>query len=138
MAGLSQSFLDQLSRISESTPPSDEPTDISTAEQKALEKEKAKYYRKSHKAHLKNFKQDMRMRREYADRIYNMLAFWLMFTGGTVFMVALNKLSLTENIIIALLTTSSANVIAIFIYVVKYLYAEPARISDDNHKSLIN
>jgi hypothetical protein len=32
------------------------------------------------------------------------------------------KISLSENVLIVLLTTASANVIAIFIYVVKYLF----------------
>lgn len=87
-----------------------------------FESEGEKIKNKRRKAELKSYKQDVRERKNYASRIYQMLAFWLLFTGCTLFLCAIGKIHLSDNVLITLLTTSSANVIAIFIYVVKYLF----------------
>lgn len=87
-----------------------------------FESEGEKLKNKRRKAELKSYKQDVRERKNYASHIYQMLAFWLMFTGSILFLCAINKIHLSDNVLIILLTTSSANVIAIFIYVVKYLF----------------
>ncbi|MCD0489943.1 hypothetical protein LPB86_17000 [Pedobacter sp. MC2016-14] len=120
-------FLANLGDITIPTIPSDQPDELSASQLADFNRVQERIKTKTQRAILKNLKQDIAMRKEYADRIFQLLAFWLLFTACLVFLVALGKLELTENVLIALLTTSSANVIAIFIYVVKYLFARPSK-----------
>jgi len=73
---------------------------------------------------LKSKEQDREQRKEFAIKIYQFLLFYLscvllliILCSSTVF-----DFEMTEAVIIALLTTTTANVISIFILVVKYLF----------------
>jgi type IV secretory pathway component VirB8 len=71
---------------------------------------------------LESNRQDRLERKRFANKI-----FWLLivFLGATMAVVALSGccvLSLSDTVIVALLTTTSANVIGIFVFVVKYLF----------------
>lgn len=77
------------------------------------------------KEELKGRIQDREQRKEFAIKIYHFLCFYL---SSVLFLVVLSatpliKFELTEGIIITLLTTTTANIIGIFILVVKYLSA---------------
>lgn len=77
------------------------------------------------KEELKGRIQDREQRKEFAIQIYHFLCFYL---SSVLFLVVLSatpliKFELTEGIIITLLTTTTANIIGIFILVVKYLFA---------------
>lgn len=77
------------------------------------------------KEELKGRIQDREQRKEFAIKIYHFLCFYL---SSVLFLVVLSatpliKFELTEGIIITLLTTTTANIIGIFILVVKYLFA---------------
>ncbi|OUN97749.1 hypothetical protein [Bacteroides clarus] len=77
------------------------------------------------KEELKGKIQDREQRKEFAIKIYHFLCFYL---SSVLFLVILSatpliKFELTEGIIITLLTTTTANIIGIFILVVKYLFA---------------
>lgn len=77
------------------------------------------------KEELKGRIQDREQRKEFAIKIYHFLCFYL---SSVLFLVVLSatpliKFELTEGIIITLLTTITANIIGIFILVVKYLFA---------------
>lgn len=115
-------FLHSLSRIP--TPPQVSDTPSPSTEEEltnfAHQKERLKNTKK--RAQIKSLKQDIRERKAYAAKIYDMLAIWLLFTGFIILLCSMGKISLSENVLIVLLTTASANVIAIFIYVVKYLF----------------
>lgn len=77
------------------------------------------------KEELKGKIQDREQRKEFAIKIYHFLCFYL---SSVLFLIILSatpliKFELTEAIIITLLTTTTANIIGIFILVVKYLFA---------------
>ena len=77
---------------------------------------------KKEKAELKGLRQDINERKNYASKTFRLLVAWLLFTAVILFLYSIGKIKLSDQVLIALLTTSSANVIAIFIYVVKYLF----------------
>ncbi len=77
---------------------------------------------KEREANLKNINQNIEQRKDYAHKIFCLISGWLFFTALITLGCATNNLELSENVLIALLTTSSANVILIFIYVVRYLF----------------
>ena len=77
------------------------------------------------KEELKGKIQDREQRKEFAIKIYHFLCFYL---SSVLFLIILSatpliKVELTEAIIITLWTTTTANIIGIFILVVKYLFA---------------
>ena len=77
------------------------------------------------KEELKGKIQDREQRKEFGIKIYHFLCFYL---SSVLFLIILSatpliKFELTEAIIITLLTTTTANIIGIFILVVKYLFA---------------
>jgi len=74
------------------------------------------------KAQLKGSEQDIGERKSYAQKIFVFLS---VFTGIMLLIVilcGLKVLDLDELIVITLISTTSANVIGIFIYVAKYLF----------------
>ncbi len=77
------------------------------------------------KEELKGKIQDREQRKEFAVKIYHFLCFYLSAVLLLIILSAtpLIKFELTEGIIITLLTTTTANIIGIFILVVKYLFA---------------
>lgn len=76
------------------------------------------------KEELKGKIQDREQRKEFAIKIYHFLCFYLSVVLLIIILSAtpLIKFELTEPIIITLLTTTTANIIGIFILVVKYLF----------------
>lgn len=88
----------------------------------AFEKDARRLKNKQHKAHLKSFKQNIKERKQYASKIFVLISVWLLFTALITLNCAKGTCNLSDNVLIALLTTSSANVIMIFIYVAKYLF----------------
>jgi hypothetical protein len=69
-------------------------------------------------------KQDRLARKEYANKIFVMLVSFLRIVIGIVGCSATACLcfELSDTVLVALLTTSSANVIGIFLVVVRYLF----------------
>ncbi|MBB6109746.1 hypothetical protein SAMN05421821_105164 [Mucilaginibacter lappiensis] len=74
------------------------------------------------KERLKGQRQDRRERKKYADSVFTLVAIWLMFVLLIFMWYGMGKLQYSDNVIIALLTTSTANVIFIFNFVMKYLF----------------
>lgn len=77
------------------------------------------------KEELKNCEQDRQQRKEFATKIYHFLCVYLFFVFLLILLSGASciKFELTEGVIITLLSTTTANVIGIFILVVKYLFA---------------
>jgi len=69
-------------------------------------------------------RQDREERKKFAKKIFQMLGLFLMVILIIVVCCAINCLSfyLSDTVIIALLTTTTVNVIGIFLVVVKYLF----------------
>lgn len=71
-------------------------------------------------------KQDMGERKAYSNKIYCLIASWLIYVGLIIFLEALGSkcgwFKLSDPVMIALITTSTASVIGLFAIVVNYLF----------------
>ena len=72
--------------------------------------------------YIKISKQNRRERKKYAEWLFNFVVYWAL----CVLIILLSKgrgfLNISDTLMIALLTTATANVIAMFILVIKYLF----------------
>lgn len=73
---------------------------------------------------LKGLKQDRRERRKYADLVFTLISMWLTMILCFVAASGTGGLQLSDNVLITLITTSTASVIAIFLIVMKYLFRQ--------------
>lgn len=73
---------------------------------------------------LENRKQDRAQRKVYADNIFAFLSVYMAVVMILLWKCAsqYNSFYLSDSVIIALITTTTANVIGIFVFVVKYLF----------------
>lgn len=68
--------------------------------------------------------QNRAQRKEYADNIFAFLCVYMLFVGLIIMGVGCNHcgFELSDTVLITLITTTTANVIGIFVFVVKYLF----------------
>lgn len=84
---------------------------------------------------LESRKQDRGQREAFSNKIFKLLCIFLIAVGFLIFLSTLHipplmkyvHFRMSDNVTIALLTTASANVIGIFIFVVKYLFNVPIK-----------
>jgi hypothetical protein len=81
------------------------------------------------KERLESDRQDREERKQYAIRVYYLISFFFVAVLCIVAASAVESIpfSLSDNVLIALLTTSSANVIGLFMIVMKYLFRNDER-----------
>ena len=77
------------------------------------------------KAELKDSEQNREQRKGFANKLFWLLAIFIGITLFIIFLVGVGFLDLDSAVLITMLSTMSANVIGIFIYVVKYLFNRP-------------
>ena len=77
------------------------------------------------KEELEGNRQDREQRKGFANKLFILLACFIAVTLLIIFLVGFNVLNLNDAVLITMLSTMSANVIGIFIYVVKYLFNRP-------------
>lgn len=76
---------------------------------------------------LENRRKDRAQRKVYADNLftflcfYMILVFFILYKSGSLY----NSFELSDSVIIALITTTTANIIGIFAFVVRYLFKTP-------------
>ncbi len=76
---------------------------------------------------LENRRQDRAQRKVYADNLftflcfYMILVFFILYKSGSLY----NSFELSDSVIIALITTTTANIIGIFAFAVRYLFKTP-------------
>ncbi|WP_280205425.1 hypothetical protein [Bacteroides fragilis] len=76
---------------------------------------------------LENRRQDRAQRKVYADNLftflcfYMILVFFILYKSGSLY----NSFELSDSVIIALITTTTANIIGTFAFVVRYLFKTP-------------
>lgn len=76
---------------------------------------------------LENRRQDRAQCKVYADNLftflcfYMILVFFILYKSGSLY----NSFELSDSVIIALITTTTANIIGIFAFVVRYLFKTP-------------
>lgn len=73
---------------------------------------------------LENRKQDRAQRKRYANYIFGFLCIYMLLVFCILIMSGFCdiKFELSDSVIIALITTTTANIIGIFVFVVKYLF----------------
>lgn len=72
---------------------------------------------------VKGRRQDRQERKRYADRIYNLVRWWLLFIGGILLLQGMSdEFHLPQSVLIALIGGTTANVLGIFYFVAEYLF----------------
>jgi len=76
------------------------------------------------KKRLKNdgIAQDMDERKVYAHRIFILICMWLFLVAIVIIATGNGNLHYSDGVMVTLLTTTSANVIGLFVLVTKYLF----------------
>lgn len=73
-------------------------------------------------ATLNNFLQNQIARRRYSLRIFIITSGWLISVVGILLLVGFKVLDLSDSVLIALLGTTTVNVLGFFIIVIQYLF----------------
>lgn len=71
---------------------------------------------------VETLKQDREQRVLYSERLFVFLCIYMMFALLIVVACGMGKISLSDTVIVAVITTAFANVIGIFAFVAKYLF----------------
>ena len=72
---------------------------------------------------IEDRKQDRGEREKYASRVYWLIVCWLIALAGILLLQGFeNSFSLRENVVLALIGGTTANVLGIFIVVINYLF----------------
>jgi hypothetical protein len=66
--------------------------------------------------------QDMGERKEYTHKIFVLICMWLVLVGIVLIASGNGNLHYSDSVLITLLTTTTANVIGLFVFVAKYLF----------------
>ena len=74
------------------------------------------------KAQIQKFEDDNESRREFSRNIFTVTVIWMFLVLVVVIQCAAGKWHLPDSVLIALITTTTANVIGIFIIVANYLF----------------
>lgn len=74
------------------------------------------------KAQIKKFEDDNEGRREFSRNIFAVTVVWMFLVLMVVFLCASGRWHLSDSVLIALITTTTATVIGIFIIVANYLF----------------
>lgn len=74
------------------------------------------------KAQLEKFRDDNKGRRTFSEIILTIVIVWMFLVLLTVACTGMGHLHLSDGVLIALITTTTANVIAMLIIVVNYLF----------------
>lgn len=105
------------------------PGQDTSLESETLEKEQLRVEIEKLRAELDSFKQDIQQRRTFAPKLYLLTCWWL---GSVTLILLLQGLSegrlhffrLSDSVLIALLGTTTVNVVGLFYVVAKYLFPE--------------
>jgi hypothetical protein len=71
---------------------------------------------------LKGRKQDRKERKRYADLVFRLVCWWLLGVMALVCCVGLEVIRLDETVLMAIIGSTTASVVAIFVMVAKYLF----------------
>ena len=74
------------------------------------------------KEKLEGRKQDRMQRGEYANRIFSLVCIYMLAIVVMIILVGFHVLTLDNSVIITLISTTTANIIGVFVIVAKYLF----------------
>ena len=131
-------LLKSLLWIKETTPSEAESLSVGQADEMAFEE---RLRRDKLQAEIVGIRQDIKERKEYARKTFKLICFWLagvfilliiqgfLGAGQTSFMFPSGhelkiKFSLADNVLIAIVGGTTASVMGIFVYVMKYLFSK--------------
>lgn len=112
--------LDRLSRIPQERVDNTDSEETVTLTD--IEKEKSLVELRLRKEELEGKKQDRIQRKGYADKIFILLCVYLSAVMVLLYFNGFKLTTLEGSVLIAIVTTSAANVIGIFVLVAKYLF----------------
>lgn len=69
-----------------------------------------------------NFQQDIDLRKRYALRIFILISAWMGFVGFYLLLHGFNCINEPQAVLITLITTTTVNVIGLFVIVASYIY----------------
>ena len=61
-------------------------------------------------------------RKRYSSWLFNLSAYWLMFIGAFLLFAGAEKIKVADSVLIALITTTTANVLGLFYIVARWLF----------------
>lgn len=103
-----------------------QPDDQAADEPTALEQEKLRQAKATYEVELGGKKQNINARKEYATKIFGLIKVWLGSILALVFLSGIGKaknlFTLSDSVLIALITTTTASVVGLFVIVVNYLF----------------
>jgi hypothetical protein len=109
--------LDSIHAPNEITPV--EPDDKTSQELAHLDNE-------SKRIELDGRKQDIAARKEYADKIFKLITFWLISMGSIILLAGFGAnggwFKISDSVQIALITTTTGSVLGLFVIVINYLF----------------
>ena len=87
-------------------------------------------------AELESYRQDTAERKKYASNIFGLMAGWILFIVVVILLQASEtaKFELTENVLLALIVTTTANILGLFVIVANYLFPK-SRAASTKHLS---
>lgn len=124
-------------------PPSKEGSaDDPTLDESALEKQYTLDLKKNREIlELQNFQQDIEARSEYANKLYRLIRWWLIGIGVLILLQGLTvdvpsrfkdylpiSFSLSDKVLIAILTGTTVNILGLFLVVARYFYKSDGKI----------
>lgn len=87
---------------------------------------------KKNKAVLKNQKQDIKLRREFSLKVYNLVRWWLLFCAIIILVSGFELFKLSDTVLTTIIASTSANVLGLFYIVLKYLFPlKTSKLSDE-------
>ena len=101
------------------------PDTLTDQEDKRIDRERSREETRKLKLKNRELKQNIRERKRYADRVYCLVSSCLVALFVLVLVQGWSKYTgfqITDKVFIALITGATANVIGLFIVVVKYLF----------------
>jgi hypothetical protein len=113
---------ESLSRIVETSAPVALDDELYLAEAQEFEDEAAALRLEDRRELLKGKKQDRRERKRYADLVFRLVCWWLLGVSGLVVFSGLDELALEEPVLVTLVGSTTASIVAIFVVVAKYLF----------------
>jgi hypothetical protein len=111
-----------LRRIVEMDTPAGLDDESYLAEAQEFEDEAAALRIEDRRELLKGKKQDRRERKRYADLVFRLVCWWLVCVSALVVFSGLDRLALDGSVLITLVGSTTASIVAIFVVVAKYLF----------------
>ncbi len=85
-----------------------------------LQERITEYERKVHDLEVERVM--LEQRKTYASRLFDLSGYWLLFIGAFLLMAGWGAMKVADSVLIALITTTTANVLGLFYIVARWLF----------------